>query len=145
MVCTPALGLRSPSQDAALLRDVVRRADGPVVLVGHGYGGAVIAHAATGADHVVALCYVAAFGFDAGERLLDVINRFAPMPQANAAWTTDLPGDEAVLEGRELYLCVERFPQAYAGDLPLSVGAAPAQAHCPLAMGAPADRSGPPA
>ncbi|MEV4254765.1 alpha/beta hydrolase, partial [Spirillospora sp. NPDC049652] len=81
-VRAPANPLRGLPQDAAYIRNLVRGLDSPVVLVGHGYGGAVITQAAAEADNVVALCYVAAFGLDSGECVLDVVNRFAPAPAA---------------------------------------------------------------
>ena len=45
---------------------------GPVIAVGHSYGGAVITNAATNADNVVGLVYVAAFAPDEGERLGEI-------------------------------------------------------------------------
>lgn len=59
--------LRSLAGDAAYVRDVLRSIDGPIVLVGHSYGGMVITEAAAGIDAVVALVYVAAFAPDTGE------------------------------------------------------------------------------
>ena len=59
--------LRSVSGDAEYVADIVRSIDGPVVLVGHSYGGVVITHAATGLSNVEALVYVAAFAPDVGE------------------------------------------------------------------------------
>ncbi len=60
-VIAPANPLRGLSADSDYLRSVLATIDGPVVLVGHSYGGAVITNAARGADNVVALVYVAAF------------------------------------------------------------------------------------
>ncbi len=59
--------LRSVTGDAAYVADVVRGIDGPVVLVGHSYGGVVITQAAESADNVQALVYVSAFAPDTGE------------------------------------------------------------------------------
>jgi len=59
--------LRGLADDSAYVRSVVDTIDGDVVLVGHSYGGAVITNAATGADNVDALVYVAAFAQDKGE------------------------------------------------------------------------------
>lgn len=59
--------------DVAVLRDAVAAVDGPVVLVGHSYGGVVVTEAATGLDRVQRLVYVTAFAPDAGESLLDQI------------------------------------------------------------------------
>jgi pimeloyl-ACP methyl ester carboxylesterase len=59
--------LRGPLEDAAYLRDFLGTIEGPVVLVGHSYGGAVITNAATGDPDVTALVYVAAYAPDEGE------------------------------------------------------------------------------
>src|SRR3954447_22662359 len=60
-VIAPANPLRGLTADSDYLRSILATIDGPVVLVGHSYGGAVITNAARGADNVVALVYVAAF------------------------------------------------------------------------------------
>ncbi|MEU1662458.1 alpha/beta hydrolase [Streptomyces sparsogenes] len=144
-VRAPANPLRDLAQDAAYLRSVVRQIDVPVVLVGHDYGGAVITHAATDADNVLALCYVAAFGLDAGECVLDIMNRFAPAPAAGATRTAALPARTPGEPDRELYIRREQFPQVYAADLPTSDKEVLSVAQRPIACGALTGRSGPPA
>ena len=59
--------LRGPTSDAAYLRDFLSTITGPVVLVGHSYGGAVITNAATGNPNVRSLVYVAAYALAEGE------------------------------------------------------------------------------
>ncbi|MFC7111403.1 alpha/beta fold hydrolase [Nonomuraea rubra] len=59
--------LRSLSGDAASVKAFLETLTGPVVLVGHSYGGAVITNAAAGTPGVKALVYVNAFAPDAGE------------------------------------------------------------------------------
>ncbi|MFD8863763.1 alpha/beta fold hydrolase [Streptomyces sp. NPDC059590] len=137
--------LRGLAQDAAYIGSVVREIDVPVVLVGHDYGGAVITHAATDADNVVALCYVAAFGLDTGECVLDIVNRFAPAPGADATFTAALPAPIPGGPDRELYIRKEQFPQVYAADLPTSVREVLSVAQRPIAWTALTSRSGPPA
>ena len=66
-VVAPANPLRSLSGDAAYLRTFLESLRGPIVLVGHSYGGAVITNAATGNPNVKALVYVNAFAPDEGE------------------------------------------------------------------------------
>ncbi|WP_406471277.1 alpha/beta fold hydrolase [Streptomyces sp. NBC_01615] len=144
-VRAPANPLRGLAQDAASIRSVVRDIDVPVVLVGHGYGGAVITQAASDADNVVALCYVAAFGLDAGECVLDITNRFAPVPVADATFTAALPAQIPGSPESELYIRKERFPQVYAADLSPSVNDVLSVAQRPIACGALTSRSGPPA
>ncbi|WP_275466802.1 alpha/beta hydrolase [Streptomyces noursei] len=140
-VRAPANPLRGLAQDAAYLRSVVCDIGAPVVLVGHDYGGAVITHAATDADNVVALCYVAAFGLDEGECVLDITNRFAPVPAADATFTAAFPDGP---DG-ELYLSKDRFPQVYADELPSGVKEVLSVAQRPIARTALTGRSGPPA
>jgi pimeloyl-ACP methyl ester carboxylesterase len=144
-VRAPANPLRGLVQDAAHIRSVVRDIDVPVVLVGHDYGGAVITHAATGADNVVALCYVAAFGLDVGECVLDITNRFAPAPVADATFTVALPARIAGGPDHELYIRKERFQHVYAADLPPAVEEVLSVAQRPIACSALTSRSGPPA
>src|SRR6478752_5344948 len=69
-VVAAANPLRSLAGDAAYVRDVIAAVGGPVVLVGHSYGGLVISEAATGNDAVVGLVYVAAFVPETGQSAL---------------------------------------------------------------------------
>jgi pimeloyl-ACP methyl ester carboxylesterase len=64
--------LRGISADSAYVAGVFAQIPGPVLAVGHSYGGAVISNAATAASNVVGLVFVAAFAPDEGERLSDV-------------------------------------------------------------------------
>ena len=75
-VVAAANPLRGLSSDAAYVREVLAGIEGPVVLVGHSYGGSVVTAAAVGADNVRALVYVAAFIPDKGESALDLAARF---------------------------------------------------------------------
>jgi len=61
--------LRGVSSDSAYLASVLEQTEGPIVLVGHSYGGALITNAASGNENVVALVFVAAFAPDEGEAL----------------------------------------------------------------------------
>jgi pimeloyl-ACP methyl ester carboxylesterase len=67
--------LRSPAGDAAYVASVLRAIDGPVVLVGHSYGGAVISEAAATVGNVRSLVYLNALALDAGESNLDISDR----------------------------------------------------------------------
>jgi pimeloyl-ACP methyl ester carboxylesterase len=64
--------LRGVSHDSAYLASVIDQIPGPVLAVGHSYGGALISNAATGKSNVVGLVYVAAFAPDEGETLAEV-------------------------------------------------------------------------
>ena len=63
--------LRSVAGDAAGLTELVRTIDGPVVLAGHSYGGAVMTNVPADAGEIVGLVYVAAFALEAGESPAD--------------------------------------------------------------------------
>ena len=81
--------LTSLADDAARTKKMIAQQKGPVLLVGHSYGGAVITEAGN-QPNVVGLVYIAAFAPDAGESLLDVGNAFpAPPGVANAAPDSD--------------------------------------------------------
>jgi pimeloyl-ACP methyl ester carboxylesterase len=79
-VTAAPIPLTSLTDDAAVLRRVIGRTTGPVILVGHAYAGAVIA--AAHEDRVKALVYIAALAPDEGETVADVFYRTAPHPKA---------------------------------------------------------------
>jgi len=80
--------LTSLSDDAERTRKMVKRVDGPVLLVGHWYGGAVITEAGD-LPNVVGLVYIAAFAPDAGESL-GQIGEWLPSPAlGNVEWDSD--------------------------------------------------------
>ena len=68
----PAIGLRGVQVDPAYLGSVVSQINGPVLLVGHSYGGALISNADTNPPNVVGLVFVAAFAPDIDEALGEV-------------------------------------------------------------------------
>ncbi|MGW4746086.1 alpha/beta fold hydrolase [Streptomyces sp. NPDC004290] len=84
--------LTSLADDAERTRKMLRQIDGPVVLVGHSYGGAVITEAGD-LPHVTALVYIAAFAPDAGESPGGITEEKPPAAVANIAPTpTDISG-----------------------------------------------------
>src|SRR4051794_2758140 len=68
-VTAPANPLRGIASDSAYIASVLAQIPGPVLAVGHSYGGAMITNAAATAENVVGLVYVAAFAPDEGEAL----------------------------------------------------------------------------
>ena len=72
-VMAPSNPLRGIAIDSAYIKSVLGQIEGPVLAVGHSYGGAVLTNAATEADNVVGLVYVAAFAPAEGERLIDAV------------------------------------------------------------------------
>jgi pimeloyl-ACP methyl ester carboxylesterase len=117
-VIAPANPLRSLESDAAYIRSVLTTIDGPIVLVGHSYGGAVISNAAVGVPNVEALVYIAGFAPDAGESLVQLVTMNPGSEIGPATLITrpyPLPGGG---EGTDLYLTQEGFRNAFAGDVP---------------------------
>src|SRR5262245_36673948 len=101
--------LTSLSDDIATAKRVVDAQKGPVVLVGHSYGGAVITGAAAGNSNVKALVYLAAFAPEAGEPLGAPGKNFA-QPPLNSALVPDSAGF--------LYIDRSKFHDAFCKDLP---------------------------
>ena len=112
-VVAAANPLRSVSGDAAYVGSVIDRIAGPVVLVGHSYGGTVITTAAAGKANVKALVYVAAFAPDVGESSLALAGRF---PGGTLGGALDAP---AVLPGGGVELAIRQdaFWQQFAADV----------------------------
>ncbi len=87
-VLAPANPLRGVSADAAYLKNVLSHISGPIVLVGHSYGGVAITNAATGNANVKALVYVAAFAPAQGRRCRRSRPRRAAHSSAWRRWTS---------------------------------------------------------
>ena len=120
-VIAPANPLRALDSDSAYIRSVLRTIDGPIVLVGHSYGGAVITNAAVGVPNVKALVYIAAFAPDAGESLVQLVTKNPGTeigPQTLTPRPYPLPGGG---EGTDLYLTQAGFETAFASDVPKSM------------------------
>jgi pimeloyl-ACP methyl ester carboxylesterase len=132
--------LRSLSGDAAVVSAVLGAVEGPVVLVGHSYGGAVISNAATGHDHVKALVFVAAFAPEAGESIGALSGRFPGSTLGETLREVPLP-DGTV----DLYIRPERFHKQFTADVPAERAALDAATQRPLNTTALNEGSGEPA
>ena len=142
----PANPLRSVSADSAYVRAFVSTIDGPVVLVGHSYGGAVITNAAVGADNVKALVYIAAFALDEGESAGAGTDLGSDGPPPDLTQVVDIrPFPDAGEGNGDAYLKVEIFPQTFCQDLPAELAAAMAAGQRPAALATLVEPSGPPA
>jgi pimeloyl-ACP methyl ester carboxylesterase len=120
-VIAPANPLRGLASDADYVRSVLKTIDGPIVLVGHSYGGAVISNAAVGVPNVKALVYIAGFAPDTGESLVQLVTKNPGTGIGNSTLTPrpyPLPGGG---QGTDLYLTKEGFEKEFAGDLPKRV------------------------
>jgi pimeloyl-ACP methyl ester carboxylesterase len=136
-VIAAANPLRGVAADARAISDLVRTVDGPVVLVGHSYGGNVISHVDADAGEITGLVYVAAFAPDAGESALTLSSMFpgstlgdalGPVPRSDG--TTDL------------YIRLDRFHEQFAADLPAPLVARMAATQRPVTQEALVEPSG---
>jgi pimeloyl-ACP methyl ester carboxylesterase len=129
--------LRSLSTDSTALRQYLDTISGPIVLVGHSYGGAVITDAATGEAHVRALVYIDAFAPAAGERVLDLPGPDSVLAAADPTAVFDLvPGKLPPRASTDLYVKKSVFPSAFANDLPPTQGRVLAATQRPVTLGA---------
>ena len=148
-VYVPPNPLRGLSSDSAYLAEFLSRTvSGPIVLVGHSYGGAVITNAATGNTDVKALVYVDAYIPDQGQSLVDLtgpgscfylppadlgeVFNFVPIPGA--------PSDDL-----DVYVKPDVFPGCFANGLPPKEGAVLAAEQRPITTYALNEPSGAPA
>ena len=83
-VIAAQLPLTSIDADVAVTKNILAAFSGPVVLVGHSYGGVVISGAANGMPNVKALVYIAAFALDEGESI-EGLGKQGPAPAGAAA------------------------------------------------------------
>jgi pimeloyl-ACP methyl ester carboxylesterase len=118
--------------DADSLKPFVAAIDGPVVLVGHSYGGAVITQASAGLPNVAGLVYLAGFGLDAGESVAAVQAPFAPPLLAVNARATPYDAVGAA-GGPDLYIDSKTFRETFCADLPVDVAAVMAVSQRPVA------------
>jgi len=123
VVQNPTLSL---ADDAAATRRIIDNLGGPVVLVGHSYGGAVITEAGLD-ENVAALVYIAAFAPDKGESVNTLI----------AGFPTDGP-QPPILPPRDGFLFLDRdkFHASFAGDLPAEAAAFMADSQVPWGVDA---------
>lgn len=144
-VLAPANPLRGVDTDSAYLASVLATISGPVVLVGHSYGGVMITNAATGNPNVRALVYVAAFAPDAGETVEALQTKFPGSrlgePQLDIR-PYPLPGGGYSADG---YVRKDVFRDIFAGDLPRSTTEVMAATQRPGDVFTLRQASGPPA
>jgi pimeloyl-ACP methyl ester carboxylesterase len=137
--------LRSLSGDSNTVRDFLSTVPGPIILVGHSYGGAVITNAATGNPNVKALVYVDAFAPDQGESVF-------PLAGADSAVAVDpttvfdfRPYPDAPAGDVDLYLKPAVVARSFAPDVSRRTQAVIAATQRPLTLSAGNEPSGVPA
>lgn len=111
-VVAAANPLRSLTGDAASLRDTIAAVDGPVVLVGHSYGGLVITEAGSGNEKVVSLVYVNAFVPEHGQTAFDLSSEFPGSTLGDA-----LEAHPLSTGGVDLVIRPDAFRHQFAADV----------------------------
>ncbi len=144
-VVAPANPLRGLTADSAYIASYISQIDGPTILVGHSYGGAVISNAASAAKNVLALVFVAAFAPEKGETLggAEANSKDSVLNSAlvQRLYPTGKDGETAP----ELIVDPTRFHDAFASDVPEKQSDVMAATQRPVAAGAFSEASGPPA
>jgi pimeloyl-ACP methyl ester carboxylesterase len=131
--------LRSLSGDAAAVASVVASVEGPVVLVGHSYGGAVASNAATGHDNVKALVYVAALAPDKGENVPDLLGKFPGATLGEHLYEVPLADGTT-----DAYVAPEAYHEHFCADLTAEQAAVDAVTQRPFNSAAVGEASGEP-
>jgi len=131
-VIAPANPLRSLSGDSAYIASVLAQTPGPLVVVGHSYGGAVITNAAAGNPNVKALVYIDAFIPDIGENILQLGGAGSLIPQSIEFKGFPPFGSSDV----DIYVKPDNFREAFAADLPAKVTNVMAAEQRPIALAA---------
>jgi pimeloyl-ACP methyl ester carboxylesterase len=117
-VTAPANPLRGISIDSAYIGSLLEQIPGPVLAVAHSYGGAVITNAATNANNVVGLVYVAAFVPDEGETLADIASKSEDSVINPALRPLQYPTGEGAETAVEFRIDPAEFHDVFAFDLP---------------------------
>ncbi len=141
-VTAPANPLRGLASDSAYLASFLNQIPGPVLAVGHSYGGAVITNAATQASNVVGLVYVAAFAPEEGERLGEVESTSKDSILSSAQVALKYPTGQGTQTAAEFAINPAQLQEAFAADLPTEQAAILAATQRPVAEGAFSEPSG---
>jgi pimeloyl-ACP methyl ester carboxylesterase len=132
-----AAPLRGVATDASLLSDLVRSVNGPVVLVGHSYGGAIITNVEPTAGQVVAAVYVAGFALEPGESCADASALAPGSTLGETLLSVPLSGG-----GTDTYIVQDKYHHQFAADLPAAEAALMAVTQRPVTAEALAEPSG---
>jgi pimeloyl-ACP methyl ester carboxylesterase len=138
-VLVPPVFNRSLSGDAAYIKSFVEQIDGPVLLAGHSYGGAVITVAGV-ADNVVGLVYVSGYALDEGESLGQLQGSFPDSELAANLVYSPYPVEGAE-PGTDVSVGIDAFPAVFAAGVDLDNASVLAVSQRPLsalAFGEPA-------
>lgn len=144
-VTAPAIPLRGISIDSAYLAGLLHELPGPVIAVGHSYGGAVISNAAAQAENVVGLVFVCAFAPEEGEHLGEATAASKDAILGSALVQHQYPAKDGREPVVEFTIDPALFHEAFAADLSAEQAAVMAATQRPVAELAFSEASGPPA
>jgi len=140
-VVAVAIPLRGVKSDAAYLDNLLASIKGPVILVGHSYGGNVISNVATGKGKIKALVFVSGVAPDLGESAASLSAKF---PGSTLGPTLAPP--VALADGnKDLYIAQEKYHAQFAADLPAPLAQLMAATQRPITQAALSEPGGPPA
>jgi pimeloyl-ACP methyl ester carboxylesterase len=144
--------LRGLSSDAAYVASILNAIPGPIVLVAHSYGGAVITNAATGNPNVKALVYIDGFAPDEGETGFQLLGMEPPPGASPPCVSADpftifnfVPYPGAPSGDFDVYIKPEVYPSCFANTIEAEQAAVLAASQRPITLSASAEPSGPPA
>jgi pimeloyl-ACP methyl ester carboxylesterase len=134
-VRAPMNPLRGLASDAEAIARYTTTLDGPIVLVGHSYGGAVISQAVAQVNDVRALVFLSAFALDEEESCAGVMEPFPPsmLASTSVASPYDAPGAAG---GPDLFIKIEQFHETFCADLGDDIAGPMAVSQRPLAAAA---------
>jgi pimeloyl-ACP methyl ester carboxylesterase len=118
-VIAAANPLRDLAADAASVADVVRSVEGPVLLVAHSYGGAVISNVPADAGELTGLVFVNGFAADSGESCFELASRFPGSTLGNDT-LRPVPRSDGTTD---LYILQDRFHELFCPDVPATEAA----------------------
>ncbi|MRH86765.1 alpha/beta fold hydrolase [Nocardia sp. SYP-A9097] len=133
--------LRGVASDAAAIHAALQAIPGPIVLVGHSYGGAVITNAARDLPNVRSLVYVGAFVPDSGENITTVVDPIRFPGALLGPATLDIRPRSSLIDA-DVYIKEQDFAAVFAADVPPAEAARMAKTQHPLALIAQLEPSG---
>ncbi len=137
--------LRGVKHDAAYVASVINQIPGPVLAVGHSYGGMIITNAVPQTSNVVGLVYVAAFAPDEGETLAGIVGRSQDSVLTTAVLPKQFPTGEGSETAVEFIIDPARFRDVFTADLPQLESDVYGLSQRPIAASALGDETGHPA
>jgi len=137
--------LRGINTDSAYVSSALDQIPGPVLPVGHSYGGAVITNAATNAENAVGLVYVNAFAPDEGETASDIVGSSRDSLLLNAVQETKYPTGQGSQTASEYIIDPAKFHEVFTADLSQEDSDVLAVSQRPCAAATLSEMTGPPA